>query len=61
VRAAFAQRRKTLRNAPVPFLPGAAVEWCELLAAAGIDPAARAETVSPELYFRLARMAQARL
>jgi 16S rRNA (adenine1518-N6/adenine1519-N6)-dimethyltransferase len=61
VRAAFAQRRKTLRNAPVPFLPGAAAEWCELLAAAGIDPAARAETVSPELYFRLARMAQARL
>lgn len=61
VRAAFARRRKTLRNAPVPILRGATAEWCELLAGAGIDPAARAETVAPERYLRLARLAQARL
>jgi len=61
VRAAFARRRKTLRNAPVPFLRGGTPEWCELLAGAGIDPAVRAETVAPERYFRLARLARARL
>jgi 16S rRNA (adenine1518-N6/adenine1519-N6)-dimethyltransferase len=55
VRAAFAQRRKTLRNAPVPFLPGGAAHWCELLAAAGIDPSGRAETVPPAEYLALAR------
>jgi len=55
VRAAFAQRRKTLRNAPVPFLPGGAGEWCELLASAGIDPASRAEEVPPAAYLALAR------
>ena len=47
VRAAFAHRRKTLRNAPVPFLPGGSAQWRELLLAAGIDPAARAEEVPP--------------
>ncbi len=56
VRAAFARRRKTLRNAPVPFLAGGATEWCELLARAGIDPSARAETVTPEGYLSLARL-----
>jgi 16S rRNA (adenine1518-N6/adenine1519-N6)-dimethyltransferase len=55
VRAAFAHRRKTLRNAPVPFLPGGAKEWCELLLAAGIDPAGRAERVPPPAYLALAR------
>jgi 16S rRNA (adenine1518-N6/adenine1519-N6)-dimethyltransferase len=55
VRAAFAHRRKTLRNAPVPFLPGGAAQWCELLSAAGIDPAGRAETVPPAEYLALAR------
>ncbi len=55
VRAAFAQRRKTLRNAPVPFLAGGSAQWCDLLRAAGIDPAARAETVPPEKYLALAR------
>ncbi|MDD5761369.1 MAG: 16S rRNA (adenine(1518)-N(6)/adenine(1519)-N(6))-dimethyltransferase RsmA [bacterium] len=55
VRAAFAHRRKTLRNAPVPFLPGGAKEWCELLLAAGIDPAGRAEQVPPPAYLALAR------
>jgi len=55
VRAAFAHRRKTLRNAPVPFLPGGASQWCELLVAAGIDPAGRAEEVPPAAYLALAR------
>ena len=55
VRAAFAHRRKTLRNAPVPFLPGGASQWCELLVAAGIDPAGRAEEVPPAPYLSLAR------
>ena len=54
VRAAFARRRKTLRNAPTPFLPGGAPQWCALLERAGIDPAARAETVTPERYLLLA-------
>lgn len=55
VRAAFARRRKRLRNAPVPFLPGGTKQWCELLAGAGIDPSARAETVPPDKYLVLAR------
>ena len=55
VRAAFAHRRKTLRNAPVPFLPGGAAQWRDLLVAAGIDPAGRAEEVPPSGYLALAR------
>ncbi|MGA7105090.1 MAG: 16S rRNA (adenine(1518)-N(6)/adenine(1519)-N(6))-dimethyltransferase RsmA [Candidatus Deferrimicrobiaceae bacterium] len=55
VRAAFARRRKRLRNAPVPFLPGGTQQWCDLLAGAGIDPSMRAETVPPETYLLLAR------
>jgi 16S rRNA (adenine1518-N6/adenine1519-N6)-dimethyltransferase len=55
VRAAFAQRRKTLRNAPVPFLAGGAGQWCDLLSSAGISPAARAEQVPPSAYLELAR------
>ncbi|HEY5995840.1 MAG TPA: 16S rRNA (adenine(1518)-N(6)/adenine(1519)-N(6))-dimethyltransferase RsmA [Candidatus Deferrimicrobiaceae bacterium] len=54
VRTAFAQRRKTLRNAPAGFLPGGTRDWLELLAEASIDPAARAETVPPDRYRRLA-------
>lgn len=54
VRAAFAQRRKTLKNAPVQFLEGGMDEWCELLTRIGIQPSARAETVSPEQYLDLA-------
>lgn len=54
VRSAFARRRKTLKNAPVPFLPGGTEQWCELLSGAGIDPATRAETVPPERYLRMA-------
>jgi 16S rRNA (adenine1518-N6/adenine1519-N6)-dimethyltransferase len=55
VRAAFAHRRKTLRNAPVPFLPGGSEQWCDLLHAAGIDPAGRAEEAPPPAYLALAR------
>jgi len=55
VRAAFARRRKRLRNAPVPFLSGGTQQWCDLLAGAGIDPSARAETVPPDKYLVLAR------
>lgn len=55
VRAAFARRRKKLRNAAVPFLPGGTETWCDLLSRAGIDPSARAETVPPANYLLLAR------
>ena len=55
VRAAFARRRKMLRNAPVPFLPGEVETWCTLLSRAGIDPSARAESVPPGKYLLLAR------
>lgn len=54
VRAAFARRRKTLRNAPVPFLPGGTNLWLDLLSRVGIDPSARAEAVLPEKYLLLA-------
>jgi 16S rRNA (adenine1518-N6/adenine1519-N6)-dimethyltransferase len=60
VRTAFAQRRKTLRNAPAGFLPGGGAEWLDLLAEASIDPGARAETVPPEGYRRLAEALAAR-
>lgn len=55
VRAAFARRRKTLRNAPVPFLTGGTAEWCGLLSGAGIAPDLRAEAVPPGSYLALAR------
>ena len=48
VRAAFAQRRKTLRNAL------AGVADVATLQAAGIDPQARAETVAVADYVALA-------
>lgn len=54
VRAAFARRRKTLRNAPVPFLAGGTAEWLSLLSRAGIDPGLRAEAVPPRDYLALA-------
>lgn len=59
VRASFARRRKTLRNAPVPHIRGGVTEWCKLLKETGIDPSSRAETVSPERYLALARLARA--
>ncbi|NTW28055.1 MAG: 16S rRNA (adenine(1518)-N(6)/adenine(1519)-N(6))-dimethyltransferase RsmA [Coriobacteriia bacterium] len=52
--AAFAQRRKTLRNSLKASLgiDGAALDG--ILAAAGIDGSARAETLPPERYLELA-------
>ncbi len=49
VRAAFGQRRKTLANALSGTLDADAIR------AAGIDPRARAETLSPQQYVALAR------
>lgn len=55
VRAAFSQRRKTLRNALSTVCHATAIE------AAGIDPGARAETVAVPAFVRLAnRLAAAR-
>lgn len=53
VREAFGRRRKTLANALSTLLGGAAAG---LLEAAGIDPRARAETVPPEAFARLANL-----
>jgi 16S rRNA (adenine1518-N6/adenine1519-N6)-dimethyltransferase len=49
VTAAFSQRRKTLRNALGRLLPEARI------AAAGVDPGARAETLAVADFVRLAR------
>jgi 16S rRNA (adenine1518-N6/adenine1519-N6)-dimethyltransferase len=49
VAAAFAQRRKTLRNALAELL------GADDLRAAGVDPQARAETLRPEQFGALAR------
>ncbi len=51
VTAAFGQRRKTLRNALSRLLSA------EQIAAAGVDPTARAETLAPEQFGRLAQSA----
>lgn len=48
VRAAFSQRRKTLRNALAGRLTA------EQIRGAGVDPGARAETLPPEAFGRLA-------
>ncbi|MBX3248878.1 MAG: ribosomal RNA small subunit methyltransferase A [Myxococcales bacterium] len=53
VRAAFDQRRKTLRNALSSLAPTERVE--EALRAAGVDPGARGETLSVEAFDLLAR------
>jgi 16S rRNA (adenine1518-N6/adenine1519-N6)-dimethyltransferase len=53
VRAGFAQRRKTLRQALKGLLGGAAVGTLE---AAGIDPRARAETLGLDEWAALARV-----
>jgi 16S rRNA (adenine1518-N6/adenine1519-N6)-dimethyltransferase len=50
VAAAFSQRRKTLRNALKPLVSA------ETIRAAGIDPGARAETVSPAEFAALAAL-----
>lgn len=49
VRAAFAQRRKTLSNALRGLLDAAAIRAC------GIDPQLRAERLAPEEFVRLAQ------
>lgn len=55
VKAAFAQRRKTLSNALRQLLDA------EALRTAGVDPRARAETLEPADFVRLARIHAARL
>ena len=50
VAAAFAQRRKTLRNALRGLLDAAAIESC------GIDPGARPQTLEPAQFGALARL-----
>jgi 16S rRNA (adenine1518-N6/adenine1519-N6)-dimethyltransferase len=49
VTAAFGQRRKTLRNALATVLQADAIR------AAGVDPAARAETLGVDAFVRLAQ------
>jgi 16S rRNA (adenine1518-N6/adenine1519-N6)-dimethyltransferase len=49
VAAAFSQRRKTLRNALGAFLTR------EQIAACGLDPGARPETLTPEAFNTLAQ------
>lgn len=50
VKAAFGQRRKTLGNALKQLLDA------EMIRAAGIDPVARAETLAPDDFVRLAKV-----
>jgi len=50
VKAAFAQRRKTLANGLKTLLGS------EAIASAGIDPKARAETLAPDDFVRLAKL-----
>jgi 16S rRNA (adenine1518-N6/adenine1519-N6)-dimethyltransferase len=52
VSAAFSQRRKTLRNSLSALLDA------EAIAAAGVDPGARAETLAPERFAALAARLQ---
>jgi 16S rRNA (adenine1518-N6/adenine1519-N6)-dimethyltransferase len=54
VTTAFSQRRKTLRNALRSVLDATDIEAC------GVDPAARAETLAPEAFNRLALRIAAR-
>jgi 16S rRNA (adenine1518-N6/adenine1519-N6)-dimethyltransferase len=54
VGAAFSQRRKTLTNALAPLAGGNKVLIAQTLEAAGINPAARAETLGIEDFKKLA-------
>jgi 16S rRNA (adenine1518-N6/adenine1519-N6)-dimethyltransferase len=56
VDAAFAQRRKTLRAALATWA-GTADRAAGILTAAGVDPAARGETITVGEYAAIARMA----
>jgi 16S rRNA (adenine1518-N6/adenine1519-N6)-dimethyltransferase len=53
VLAAFAQRRKTLRNSLAGLMDAAAIT------AAGVDPAARPETLEPAAFAALAGQVRA--
>jgi 16S rRNA (adenine1518-N6/adenine1519-N6)-dimethyltransferase len=53
--SAFGQRRKTLRRSMANAASKTRASAESLLSTAGIDPAARAETISPEGFFDLAR------
>lgn len=53
--AAFAQRRKTIRNSLRSALTTPVEEIDAALAACGIDPICRGETLEPETYLRLAK------
>jgi len=55
VRAAFSQRRKTLRNSLKPFLDA------DDIAAAGIDPGLRAEVLAPAEFVALSSRLSAKL
>lgn len=52
--SAFGQRRKTLRKSLGPAASRMGVSSESLLEQAGIDPGARAETIAPEGFFKLA-------
>lgn len=56
--AAFAQRRKTLRNSLKATLSISAAELDESLASAGIDGGARAETLTVDEFVRLGEVLQ---
>jgi 16S rRNA (adenine1518-N6/adenine1519-N6)-dimethyltransferase len=57
IRAAFGKRRKTLANALQGLsLPESYGNWPDALAAAGIDPRRRGETLSLDEYVTLARL-----
>lgn len=56
IQTGFAQRRKMLRRALVPLFGDRTLE---LLEAAGIDPAARAETIELQAWAALARASEA--
>lgn len=58
--AAFTQRRKTLRNSLAAGLGISAAEAETLLTAAGIDPAARAETLDIQRFLELGAVLRAR-
>ena len=54
LRAAFGQRRKSLRNSLAPVFSGTAATE-EVLRSAGIDPGARPESLAPDAFLALAR------
>jgi len=53
LKAAFAQRRKTLQNTLGPFLDSLHLDVGEVFDRAGIDPARRGETLSSEEFLRI--------